>query len=387
MSSATNPFKGIKQIAKSKYRVSVKEYSRNDRSIVEQRSRLVKGSLSMARKVLREIKDEAYREVLRREQIGSLWGQLVDDWEAGITTGRVFTVKNIGPRTIEDYISACRKYTKHWWRTPAADISPADVKQLFHEVAFEHGRSIAVQQKLKAAINVIFEWGIEMSRIKGVNFSPATNIKLAGRKVEKQPEILTQKQISQLLRLSKDLKHPWHPIWFTAIHTGARSGELYALKWTDVDFENRRIFINKSYSKRTNSIGPTKAGYWREVPINSELMKFLKELKLRSAGRENVLPHITDWTRGAQAKVLQTFLLQIGLPQVKFHTLRACFATHLLRHNVAPAIVMKICGWKDLETMQRYVRLAGIEVEGATEALKFLAPDEVATTVIQLYSE
>ena len=294
MSSAINPAKGIKLIAKSKYRVSVKEYSHNDRLIVEQRSRLVKGSLSMAKKVLREIKDEAYREVLRREQIGSLWGQLVDDWEAGITTGRTFTSKNIGPRTIEDYISACRKYTKHWWRTPAADISPADVKQLFYEVAFEHGKSIAVQQKLKAAINIIFEWGIEMSRIKGVNFSPATYIRLAGRKVEKQPEILTQKQISQLLRLSKELKHPWHPIWFAAIHTGARSGELYALNWTDVDFENRRIFINKSYSKRTNSIGPTKAGYWREVPINSELMKFLKELKLQAAGRESVLPHLTD---------------------------------------------------------------------------------------------
>jgi len=33
---------------------------------------------------------------------------------------------------------------------------------------------------------------------------------------------------------------------------------------------------------------------------------------------------------------------------------------------------MKICGWSDLKTMQRYVRLAGIEIEGATKPLSFL---------------
>ncbi|MCB9026996.1 MAG: site-specific integrase [Bdellovibrionaceae bacterium] len=286
---------------------------------------------------------------------------------------------------LQDYVQACRKYTKAWWRRPAADITGADLKRLFFEVAHEHGRSIAVQQKLKAAINTIFEWGIESGRIRGVNFSPASNIKLVGRKMEKQTEILTQKQISQLLRLAKELNHPWYPIWFAAVHTGARSGELYALLWSDIDFEGSRLYINKSYSKRSNSIGPTKAGYWRDVPINSELMKFLKELRLQSSGRENVLPHPTDWTRGEQAKVLKTFLAQVGLPQVKFHTLRACFATHLLRHKVAPAIVMKICGWKDLETMQRYVRLAGIEVEGATDSLKFLSEKKVLATVVEIF--
>ena len=30
---------------------------------------------------------------------------------------------------------------------------------------------------------------------------------------------------------------------------------------------------------------------------------------------------------------------------------------------------MKICGWKDLDTMARYIRLAGIDEDGATETL------------------
>ncbi len=38
--------------------------------------------------------------------------------------------------------------------------------------------------------------------------------------------------------------------------------------------------------------------------------------------------------------------------------------------------VMKICGWRDLKTMARYVRLAGIDEKGVTEALSFLPSDE-----------
>jgi hypothetical protein len=38
---------------------------------------------------------------------------------------------------------------------------------------------------------------------------------------------------------------------------------------------------------------------------------------------------------------------------------------------------MKICGWKDLKTMQRYIRLAGIEIDGATEVLKVLPSLEI----------
>ncbi|MBK9039138.1 MAG: hypothetical protein IPL83_08250 [Bdellovibrionales bacterium] len=37
---------------------------------------------------------------------------------------------------------------------------------------------------------------------------------------------------------------------------------------------------------------------------------------------------------------------------------------------------MKICGWKDLKTMQRYIRLAGIDEAGATEALRFIPTEE-----------
>ena len=54
--------------------------------------------------------------------------------------------------------------------------------------------------------------------------------------------------------------------------------------------------------------------------------------------------------------------------------------------GVPPIQIQKVCGWKDLETMQRYVRLAGIETDGVTEVLKILPPAEVAAQVINLFT-
>jgi hypothetical protein len=48
-----------------------------------------------------------------------------------------------------------------------------------------------------------------------------------------------------------------------------------------------------------------------------------------------------------------------------------------MKQGVPPIQVMKIGGWKDLDTMNRYIRLAGIEITGATDGLKVLPEQEV----------
>lgn len=58
------------------------------------------------------------------------------------------------------------------------------------------------------------------------------------------------------------------------------------------------------------------------------------------------------------------------------HALRACFATQLISTGIPATVVMKICGWQDMKTMQRYIRLAGIDEAGATEVLRFIPTEE-----------
>jgi len=170
-----------------------------------------------------------------------------------------------------------------------------------------------------------------------------------------------------------------------ALLTGMRNGELYALEWSDVDFENSLIRVSKSYNPRLKIVKSTKAGYWRNIPISSQLRELLIGLKSKSQN-QYVLPRLGCWNQGLQAQELRKFLKGIGIRPVKFHALRACFATQLLAKNIAPAIVMKICGWKNLKTMEFYVRLAGVSEQGATECLEILPTETVMENVVSLFS-
>lgn len=171
-----------------------------------------------------------------------------------------------------------------------------------------------------------------------------------------------------------------------ALLTGMRNGELFCLEWNDVDFEKNLIRVSKSYNKRAKEVKTTKAGYWRNVPISPELYQLLMNLRSEKSSEKHVLPRLIYWESGQQAKPLRMFLESLGLPSVKFHTLRACFATQLLADGVEMSKVMKIGGWRDIKTMQIYMRLAGVDEKGATDGLRFLPSDDaVMGRVVKLF--
>ena len=200
--------------------------------------------------------------------------------------------------------------------------------------------------------------------MKGISVLPTEGLKIGKWIEDKPPEILNIEEIKNFLSEAKKLDHPWYPIWVVALLTGMRSGELQSLLWSDIDFTKSMITVSKSFDKRTRTIKTTKGGYWRNVPMSDELKSFLLRLRKNNPTAKNVLPQFNLWKKGEQARIIRAFCKGMGLPSIRFHTLRACFATQLLSNNIAPARVMKICGWKDLKTMEVYVRLAGIDERG-----------------------
>ncbi len=199
---------------------------------------------------------------------------------------------------------------------------------------------------------------------------------------EGRNEILTIGEIRKLNEIAFAVKHEWRHVWALALLTGMRNGELFALQWSDIDWDNKLITVARSFNCRLRKIGSTKAGYWRDVPMSADCLRLLQELKSITGNQNYILPRLNRWDHGIQAAVLRNFCLENNLPSVRFHTLRACFGTQLLRHGVPSAVVMKIAGWKDLKTMQRYIRLAGVEVAGATDKLSVLPPEEIAANVL-----
>ncbi len=354
---------------------------RSQTSSIRVQKRL-KGAKTEAQAKKQEIQltRECERELLLKESKGISWSELLEKYE--LHQKQDFSSK-LSEQTKADYVATIRKHTNGWMAREASGLNPSDVRELFIETA--NVLSVAHQIKVKSILNKIFSYGIESGLIKNMPMLPTAGIKFQ-KEEEKMPEILTISEIKKLLFAAKELEHRWYPVWAFALLTGMRNGEIYALLWDDVDFDNKIINLTKSFNKRSGQTKCTKGGYWRHIPISSELETLLKELKLKSAGNPHVLPRIRDWNKGYQARELRAFCQSIGIPSIRFHALRACFATQLIRQGIPAIQIQKICGWKDLETMQRYIRLAGIEISGVTENLKILPDRAVMAEVVNLFA-
>ncbi|OFZ79433.1 MAG: hypothetical protein A2583_03030 [Bdellovibrionales bacterium RIFOXYD1_FULL_53_11] len=335
----------------------------------------------------------------RVENQGATWESVIDRWEH---EKRTYPSKAYVLTTIMDHSALLRNWTRPWLNRIASELNRGDGRDILR-MAEKSDKKVGFLKHLKITINVVYNWGIEERLIVGVQNSPVHGLDVGKEKEDTLPEILTLAEIRTLLTTARDHDHAWYPIWAMALLTGMRSGELHSLLWTDIEMvseeigraqenlpaDKRRygmIRCTKTWNTRTKTIGPTKGGYWRSVPISGELYWLLREQRAKTGNQERVLPHFWEWDKGEQARVFRAFCLGAGLKSIKFHTLRACFATQLISDGVAPTRVMKIGGWKDIKTMQRYIRMAGIDEAGATEGLKFLPSDEaVMGHVVNLF--
>lgn len=191
--------------------------------------------------------------------------------------------------------------------------------------------------------------------------------------------VLNRTEIDVLLYEAKLRNHPFYNHWALGLLTGMRNGELHALQWTDVDFENKVISVTKSWSI-ADGLGPTKSTKNRYVPISVELEMFLRNLKSKQLETNGmVLEQLDEWKDGAQAKVIKEFCREIGITPIKFHDLRATFITQMLIKGVPLAKVMTIVGHSTIKTTMRYLRLVAQDTLGATEALGITLPRDYET--------
>ncbi len=164
-----------------------------------------------------------------------------------------------------------------------------------------------------------------------------------------------------------------------------RSGELHALKWSDIDLDNKIIRMTKSFNPKLRGIKSTKNSDWRNAHISADLENVLIELKNARGNEEFVLPHLTGWDGGYVGTILRNFLKSIGIEKyVNSHTLRACFATHVLASRAEATQVMKMGGRADFKTFQIYVRMAGVDVKGVTDKFRVMPKVFDAKNVIKI---
>ncbi len=176
-------------------------------------------------------------------------------------------------------------------------------------------------------------------------------------KTEKQ--VLTKQQAHTLLEYVK--KHRLEAILVLAVTTGMRRGEILALRWRDVSFEDGSIQVRRTvdyiphYGYVENE--PKTARGRRKIMLPSFVINILKAHRLQQIeAKSKVGP---DWIEkdlvfcgihgdyfnpNYLLRVFKRVLVDAGLPHMRFHDLRHSAATILLSMNIHPKVVQEVLG-------------------------------------------
>lgn len=307
-----------------------------------------------------------------KEEIIPKWKDLVPEF---INSCRE---RGLGPHTIENYELCLNAHTFKMWGERMIDtITTSEITDLI-KVQMSN-RSPSHQKNMLKYVRGAFSFALDKGYI---NRSPVPSLKI--RLGDKMKAVLTMDQAKILLEKSKEMESEWYPHWCLALYSGMRNSELYALTWDKVDLENRKILVSSSWTRKAGLKEYTKSGEDRILEIAPSLVTILKELKLKSFDSPFVLPRIDKWDKGEQARELRIYLESLGLPRLRFHDLRASWCTMMLSRGVEPIKVMKMGGWKDLKTMQIYMRKAGVDIKGITDTFNIHNPNTDIARVYQL---
>jgi integrase len=278
--------------------------------------------------------------------------------------------------TVKNYATTLNKWITPLWRgRDIHTISRDDVYRAIFEVVDPRLMPNSRKCILKFTKR-IFQMALEEGCIER---NPCSGIRIRVPEIEQK--VLTSAEAGILLQQAKHHDHKFYDVWALALLTGMRSGELFALKWNDLDFDARIVSVSRQWTSK-DGYGPTKSRKSRVVPISEDLLVFLKELKMKRGDQEFVLPHLPEWKSGEQAKVISGFCNAIGITPIKFHDLRATFITNLLAQGESLARVMSIVGHSELKTTNGYLRRAGVDVKGGTDRLGYALPKNAASAKI-----
>lgn len=187
--------------------------------------------------------------------------------------------------------------------------------------------------------------------------------------VRKARPIPTYEQTSQILRT---IDPHYRALVETALYTGARGGELVALDWASVDFNDNLIFFNASFThgKMNDS---TKSGDTRTVPMPNRLVSTLQDWKQKSKSDTIVFPNkignrlsLDDFRKRYWKPTVEA----VGLPGLRIHDMRHTYITWLVESSQASALtISQVAGHKSPKTTAWYIQNRSKEFDRVRQPL------------------
>ena len=264
------------------------------------------------------------------------------------------------------------------------DVKPIHCQKIFSDMADEGYKTTTIYQTRIALYNM-FEFARENDVL--IANPCKKSLKSDMGKPSDKKEALTID--AQKKFLEAVVGYSYENQYRFVLQTGLRTGELIGLKWSDIDFENRTMKIERTMEYRYKvgewRVGPpkSKSGY-RTIPLTDEAICILENQ--RSKNSLKLVP--MEWKdivflcrKGTPVKNstydtgLFKYCDRVGIPRFSMHVLRHTFATRCIEGGMKPKTLQKILGHSNIGiTMNLYVHITEDEkhreIDLVADALK-----------------
>ncbi len=258
------------------------------------------------------------------------------------------TIRQFGSKTQHDYVRVVADFARFLDRSPD-QAEPEDLRRYQLRLAAE-GASPA---KMNAAVSALrFFFKVTLGR-QGYGERLATV-----RKEDRLPEVLSPEEVALLLHCAPSLKHK--AALSVAYGCGLRVSEIVHLKVADIDSARMLVRVEQGKGRKD-----------RYVMLSPELLELLRAWWRMARPQGWLFPGRDPGqpiTPRQLNRALKAAAASAGLDKpVSMHTLRHCFATHLLERKTDVRVIQALLGHKKLDTTARYTRVA-IKTLGAVQS-------------------
>lgn len=265
------------------------------------------------------------------------------------------------------------------------DVKPIHCQKIFSDMADEGYKMTTIYQTRIALYNM-FEFARENDVL--IANPCKKSLKSDMGKPSDKKEALTID--AQKKFLEAVVGYSYENQYRFVLQTGLRTGELIGLKWSDIDFENRTMKIERTMEYRYKvgewRVGPpkSKSGY-RTIPLTDEAICILENQRSKNKSLKLVPMEWKDIVflcrKGTPVKNstydtgLFKYCDRVGIPRFSMHVLRHTFATRCIEGGMKPKTLQKILGHSNIGiTMNLYVHITEDEkhreIDLVADALK-----------------
>jgi site-specific recombinase XerD len=249
-------------------------------------------------------------------------------------------VRNYAAATVEIYVRCVAQLAQHFTTSPDL-LGPEQIRDYLIFLIRRKRVSWSVFNQTVCALRFFYQ--TTLAREWMVEYIPFP------KQEKKLPVVLSSQEIATFFRAIKNLKH--RTIVMTIYATGLRVSEALQLVATDID--SRRMLLR---------VGQGKGRKDRYVPLSSTLLETLRSYWKRYRPEKWLFPGQTpqcQLSRGCVNRFCLKSAQKAGLnKRVTPHTLRHCFATHLLEAGLDLKRIQLLLGHRSLNSTSVYLHIA-----------------------------